>query len=49
CNNMHHPIVILLVDRGPDENPWHLKNIKQYCQYFRDADLDYMIIRTHAP
>ena len=48
-NNMHRPIVILLVDGGPDENPRHLKNIKQYCQYFRDADLDYMTIRTHAP
>ncbi|GES87572.1 hypothetical protein GLOIN_2v1766467 [Rhizophagus clarus] len=48
-SNMHRPIVVLLVDGGPDENPRHLKNIKQYCKYFRDADLDYMTIRTHAP
>ena len=37
------------MDGGPDENPRHLKNIKQYCQYFCNADLDYMTIRTHAP
>ncbi|PKB97134.1 hypothetical protein RhiirA5_384880, partial [Rhizophagus irregularis] len=48
-NNMHHPILVLLVDGGPDENPSHLKNIKEYCQYFRSADLDYMTVRTHAP
>ena len=48
-NNLHRPIVVLLVDGGPDENLYHLKNIKQYCKYFCDADLDYMTIRTHAP
>ena len=48
-NNKHRPIVVLLVNGGPDENPRHLKNIKQYCQYFCNADLDYMTIRTHAP
>ncbi|CAB4437272.1 unnamed protein product [Rhizophagus irregularis] len=48
-NNMYHPILVLLVDGGPDENPRHLKNIKEYCQYFRSADLDYMAVCTHAP
>lgn len=48
-NNMHRPILVLLVDGGPDENSRHLKNIKEYCQYFRSADLDYMTVRTHAP
>jgi len=49
CNNMHYLIVILLVDGGLDENLYHLKNIKQYYQYFHDADLDYMIICIHVP
>ena len=39
---------MLLVDRGPDENPRHLKNIKFYCQLFRKFDLDYLTIRTHV-
>ncbi|GET56001.1 hypothetical protein GLOIN_2v1783204 [Rhizophagus irregularis DAOM 181602=DAOM 197198] len=30
-NNMHRPILVLLVDGGPDENSRHLKNIKEYC------------------
>ncbi|PKB91963.1 hypothetical protein RhiirA5_446694, partial [Rhizophagus irregularis] len=31
-NNMHCPILVFLVDGGPDENSRHLKNIKEYCQ-----------------
>ncbi len=43
------PIWILLVDRGPDENPYHMKNILQYCRMFCIFNLDYLSIRTHAP
>ncbi|CAB4464998.1 unnamed protein product [Rhizophagus irregularis] len=43
------PILILLVDGGPDENPKHMKNIIQYAHLFRTLDLDYLTIRTHAP
>jgi len=37
-----------LVDRGSDENPRHLKNIKAYCQLFKKFDLDFLSMRTHA-
>src|SRR3954452_22408840 len=40
---------MLLVDRGPDENSRHLKNIKTYCHLFQKFDLDYLTVRTHAP
>ncbi|CAG8641988.1 30528_t:CDS:2 [Gigaspora margarita] len=43
------PILVLLVDNGPDENPRHLKNIKEYCKLFIELNLDYFTIRTHAP
>ena len=43
------PLWILLVDGRPDENPWHLKNVNQYCKLFRHLNLDYLTIRTHAP
>jgi len=33
-NGEIRPIWMLLVDKGPDENPRHLKNIKSYCQLF---------------
>ncbi len=49
ANGQIHPIWILLVDGGSDENPRHLKNIKVYCQLFKKFDLDYLSIRTHAP
>ncbi|CAG8516623.1 4830_t:CDS:2 [Cetraspora pellucida] len=42
-------IWFLLVDGGPDENPKHLKNIVEYCHLFRELDLDYLSVRTHAP
>ncbi|CAG8825740.1 22118_t:CDS:1, partial [Gigaspora rosea] len=48
-NEQIKPIWILLVDGGPDENPKHLKNIKVYCQLFKQFDLDYLSVRTHAP
>ncbi|CAG8786570.1 13170_t:CDS:2 [Cetraspora pellucida] len=47
-NEQIKPIWILLVDGGPDENPKHLKNIKVYCQLFKQFDLDYLSVRTHA-
>ncbi|CAG8780395.1 8412_t:CDS:2, partial [Cetraspora pellucida] len=48
-NNKIRPIWVLLVDRGPDKNLCYLKNISHYCNIFRSFDLDYLIIRTHAP
>src|SRR5690348_3797843 len=42
-------ILVLLVDGGPDENPRYLKNIKEYCKFFLELNLDYFTIQTHAP
>ncbi|CAG8820727.1 41786_t:CDS:2, partial [Gigaspora margarita] len=42
------PILVLLVNGGPDKNPRHLKNIKEYCKLFIELNLDYFTIRTHA-
>ncbi|CAG8832415.1 4115_t:CDS:2, partial [Gigaspora margarita] len=42
-------IWVLLVDSGPDENPRYLKNILRYSKLFQFFDLDYCIVRTHAP
>ncbi|CAG8833083.1 36957_t:CDS:2, partial [Gigaspora margarita] len=47
-NNNIKSIWILLVDRGPDENPCHFKNIQSYCKLFRKFNLDYLTVRTHA-
>ncbi|CAG8852893.1 44563_t:CDS:1, partial [Gigaspora margarita] len=47
--NEFKPILILLVDGGPDENPKYLKNIKEYCNLFKKLNLDYLSVRTHAP
>src|SRR5260363_120645 len=41
-------IWILLVDSGLDENPKHLKNIIEYCHLFRELNLNYLSVRTHA-
>ncbi|EXX58145.1 hypothetical protein GLOIN_2v1783204 [Rhizophagus irregularis DAOM 181602=DAOM 197198] len=48
-NGEVRPIWVLLVNGGPDEDPRHLKNIKNYCQLFRKFDLDYLTVRTYAP
>ncbi|CAG8834561.1 38678_t:CDS:2 [Gigaspora margarita] len=42
------PIWVLLVDRGPDKNPKHFKNIIEYCNLFQALDLDYLTVRTYA-
>ena len=42
------PIWVLLVNGGSDKNPYHMKNIFQYCRMFCAFDLDYLSIRTHA-
>ncbi|CAG8834213.1 15582_t:CDS:2 [Gigaspora margarita] len=43
------PIWVLLVDREPDKNPRYLKNICRYSRLFQFLDLDYLIVKTHAP
>ncbi|CAG8715305.1 23345_t:CDS:2 [Cetraspora pellucida] len=48
-NNEIKLIWFLLVDGGSDENPRHFKNIESYCKLFKQFDLDYLTIRTHAP
>ncbi|CAG8759073.1 2109_t:CDS:2 [Cetraspora pellucida] len=46
--NEFKPILVLLVDGGPNENSRHFKNIKEYCKLFIELNLDYLTIRTHA-
>lgn len=43
------PIWFLLTDGGPDENPRYLANILKYLLLFKQLDLDYLSVRTHAP
>lgn len=43
------PVVILLVDGGPDENPRYPKNINAAISHFRRYDLDAIFIATNAP
>ncbi|CAG8770970.1 8402_t:CDS:2, partial [Gigaspora margarita] len=43
------PIWVFLVDRGPDKNPKHFKNIIEYCNLLQALDLDYLTVRMHAP
>ncbi|CAG8819512.1 37657_t:CDS:2 [Gigaspora margarita] len=47
--NEFKPILVLLVDSGPDENPRHLKNIIEYYKLFIELNLDNFTVRTHAP
>ncbi|CAG8614977.1 19438_t:CDS:2, partial [Cetraspora pellucida] len=47
--NKFKPILVLLVDDGPDENPRHFKNIKEYSKLFIKLNLDYLTVRTYAP
>ena len=49
CEENTKSIWVLLVDRGPDENPKHLKNILEYSKFFKNQDLDYLTVQTHAP
>jgi hypothetical protein len=43
------PVVFLLTDGGPDENPRHMKNVEKFCDFFKEMNLDYLSVRTHAP
>jgi hypothetical protein len=47
--NAVKPIWFLLTDGEPDENPWHLANISKYLLIFKELDLNYLSVRTHAP
>ncbi|CAG8756976.1 4909_t:CDS:2, partial [Cetraspora pellucida] len=48
-NNNHVKLIwVLLVNKGPNKNPRHLKNICRYCKLFQFLDLDYLIVRIHA-
>ena len=43
------PIWCLLTNGGPDENSQFLANILKYSLIFKELDLDYLTVRTHAP
>lgn len=43
------PILILLVDGGPDESPKHEKTLRFAAMHFRRFNLDAMYVATHAP
>jgi hypothetical protein len=43
------PIIIILVDGGPDENPRYIKNIEVAIDHFVKLDLDAIFIATNAP
>ncbi|CAG8830526.1 13953_t:CDS:2, partial [Gigaspora margarita] len=47
-NNNIKSILILLVGRGPNENPCYFKNIQSYCKPFRKFNLDYLTVHMHA-
>lgn len=54
-NLLHHPdgttkpILIILVDGGPDENPRYKETIKFACDNFVKLQLDALFISTNAP
>ena len=43
------PVLCLIVDGGPDQNPTHLTNFLSYGRLWRDQQLDCLIVATHAP
>lgn len=43
------PVVIILTDGGPDENPRYDKVIRAAIQHFLCHDLDAIFIATNAP
>lgn len=43
------PIVIMLTDGGPDENPRYHKVIKSAITHFKNHDLDAIFMATNAP
>lgn len=49
CDNKVKPVQIRIVDGGPDENPRYCKVLYTSIQYFKENDLDALIIATNAP
>ena len=43
------PIMIVMVDGGPDENPRYTKTIECAIDYFLIQDLDVFFLATNAP
>ena len=43
------PIIIVIVDGGPDENPRYPKTLAAAVGHFKRYDLDAIIITSHAP
>ena len=43
------PVLALIVDGGPDQNPSCIVNVLSYGRLWKDQQLDSLIIVTHAP
>ncbi|KAG5677650.1 hypothetical protein PVAND_007390 [Polypedilum vanderplanki] len=48
-NSLPKPVLILLVDGGPDENPRYQKTIEIAIHHFIERSLDALFIATNAP
>ncbi|CAG8713601.1 3277_t:CDS:2, partial [Racocetra persica] len=48
-NEQPKPVVVLLSDGGPDENPWYRKTIQMMIEHFDKYDLDTIIVAYFAP
>lgn len=42
------PVMFIITDGGPDENPRHFKNITEFGHLFRMLVLDYLSVRCYA-
>ncbi|KAH7711538.1 hypothetical protein AAVH_21150 [Aphelenchoides avenae] len=43
------PILLVTVDGGPDESPRLPKTLRAWSTVFKEYDLDYLMVATHAP
>lgn len=48
-NDVVKPVVIIMVDGGPDENPRYEKLIKVAIHHFLKYNLDALFVATNAP
>ena len=48
-NGEAKPVMIVTVDRGPEENPRYTKTIECVIDYFLSQDLDAFFLATNAP
>ncbi|KAH7678469.1 hypothetical protein AAVH_41630, partial [Aphelenchoides avenae] len=48
-NGKIKPILLVTVDGGPDESPRFPKTLLAWAVVFKEFDLDYLMVATHAP